>query len=189
MCKCAVMFPQVSAGEKTDCKALPTCFILANKKRLKWWRAGSRNERTQWPSITLLRVDWSCLRIKQDELLMKSCLCAERWPWAIRQRRLRWGLRLFGLSMATSTILKCSCNTFSPLSEKRLSEYSCLTSSTPVGNLSSTAEGVSELDISLVLKPRRQISLPCDFWWQCPSWASWDTEESLLGFLSDDSLQ
>lgn len=51
-------------------------------KRLNWWGAGSRSERTQWTSITLLRVDWSCLRMRNDGLSL-----------SMEERHLRVGKR------------------------------------------------------------------------------------------------
>lgn len=79
--------------------------------------AGSRSERTQRSSITLLRVDWSCLRMRKDGLSLSteerrlSVGMWRRWQRAKRQQRLSRVLSLFCLDLAAPTTLKRSLDT------------------------------------------------------------------------------
>lgn len=216
--RCKYMCCGISSGEcriKTTRLLFPTHGFAGwyvDNKRLNWWGAGSRRERTQWTSITLLRVDWSCLRMRNDGLSLST-----------EERHLRVGKRgalaasqkaaevetsteplLFGPRCAhhSEMLFRHTAALFTVIlhQTERRGLCSYLPSAHLFGNLHSTrllsqaslAERDSGPDTTRVLKPLLPNFYAMLFLTAVPQLpvclflGSWDTEESLLGFLRDD---
>lgn len=160
-------------------------------------------EDSVWPSITLFRVDWSCLRMRKDGLSLSAELLEwGLWQRAKRQQGLRRGLSLLSLNLVVPTTLRSSSDTQlssllwscnNPIEEAFVPAWHQLICwklwlySAAITNLwclqQESLNQQRAKDTKFLCNVISGSGAPATV---CLLLDSWDIEQSLLGFLRDD---